>query len=59
MKSQKTLSKLTPKIQSLKEIIKDLESLESNQEAETVSQLLKIIVDLFEQVEKRLTELEK
>ena len=51
--------KLTPKIQSLKEIIKDLESLESNQEAETVSQLLKIIVDLFEQVEKRLTELEK
>jgi len=59
MKSQKTLSKLTPKIQSLKEIIKDLESLESNQEAETISQLLKIIVDLFEQVEKRLTELEK
>jgi len=51
--------KLTPKIQLLKEIIKDLESLESNQEAETVSQLLKIIVDLFEQVEKRLTELEK
>jgi hypothetical protein len=62
MKSQKTLSKLTPKIQSLKQIIKDLQKLESNQEAETVSRLLKIIVDLFEQVkqvEKRLTELEK
>jgi len=59
MKSQKTLSKLTQKIQSLKEIIKDLDQLENNDAAEITSQLLKIIVDLFEQVEKRLTELEK
>ena len=50
--------KLTQKIQSLKQIIKDLDKLE-NQEAEITSQLLKIIADLFQELDQRLTELEK
>ena len=59
MKSPKTPSELTLKIQSLKQIIKDLKKLENNQEAETISQLLKIMVSLFEEVDQRLTKLTK
>lgn len=51
--------KLTQKIQSLKEIIKELDQLENNDSAETVSQLLKIMANMFKEVEQRLTELEK
>lgn len=60
MRKNKTMTKkLAQKIQSLEEIIKDLDQLESNDSAETVSQLLKIMTNLFEEVEQRLTELEK
>jgi hypothetical protein len=59
MKSQKTLSKLTLKIQKIKQIIKELEQLENNDSAETISELLKMMVSLFEEVDQRLTELEK
>jgi hypothetical protein len=58
MKSQKTLSKLTLKIQKIKQIIKELEQLENNDSAETISELLKMMVSLFEEVDQRLTELE-
>ena len=57
MKNQKS-QPLTSQIQSLKEIIKDLAQLENNDSAELVSQLLKIMVSLFEEVERRLLELE-
>jgi len=53
------MNQLKTKIQSLKEIIKDLKSLKSNPEAKTISQLLKIITDLCQEVDHRLTELEK
>ena len=54
--------KLALKISKIKQIIKELAALEqeeNNQEAETVSQLLKMMVSLFEEVDQRLTELEK
>ena len=57
MKSPKTLSKLTQKIQSLKQIIKELKQLENNDTAENLTQLLKMMVSLFEEVDQRLTEL--
>ena len=59
MQNQKTLSKLTLKIQSLKQIIKELKQLENNDSVETVSELLKIMVSLFEEVDQRLTKLTK
>ena len=59
MKSKKTSSKLTLKIQQIKEIIKDLDQLENNDSAEIISQLLKMMSNLFEEVDQRLTELEK
>ena len=59
MQNQKTLSKLTLKIQSLKQIIKELKQLENNDTAETISELLKIMVSLFEEVDQRLTKLTK
>jgi hypothetical protein len=52
------MNQLTQKIQSLKEIIKDLQSLKSNQEAETISLLLKMMSEMFEEVDQRLTEIE-
>ena len=59
MQNQKSLSKLTQKIQSLKPIIKELKQLENNDTAETISELLKIMVSLFEEVDQRLTKLAK
>ena len=59
MQNQKTLSKLTLKIQSLKQIIKELKQLENNDAVETISELLKIMVSLFEEVDQRLTKLTK
>ena len=59
MQNQKTLSKLTLKIQSLKQIIKELKQLENNDAVETISELLKIMVSLFEEVDQRLKALEK
>ena len=59
MQNQKTLSKLTLKIQSLKQIIKELKQLENNDSVETISELLKIMVSLFEEVDQRLTKLTK
>jgi len=59
MQNQKSLSKLTLKIQSLKQIIKELKQLENNDTAETISELLKIMVSLFEEVDQRLTKLTK
>jgi hypothetical protein len=59
MKSPKTPSKLTQKIQSLKPIIKELKQLENNDTAETISELLKIMVSLFEEVDQRLKALEQ
>jgi hypothetical protein len=55
-------SKLSLKISQLQELIKVLESLEqkeNNQAAGTVSQLLKMMTSLLEEVDHRLTELEK
>ena len=52
-------SKLTLKIQKIKQIIKELDQLENNDSAETISQLLKMMTSLFEEVNQRLTELEK
>jgi hypothetical protein len=57
MQNQKTLSKLTQKIQSLKQIIKELKQLENNDLVET--ELLKIMVSLFEEVDQRLKALEQ
>jgi hypothetical protein len=51
--------KLTQKIQSLKEIIKDLDQLENNDLAEIISQLLKIMISLIEELDQRLKPLEK
>ena len=59
MQNQKSLSKLTLKIQSLKQIIKELKQLENNDAVETISELLKIMVSLFEEVDQRLTKLTK
>ena len=59
MQNQKSLSKLTLKIQSLKQIIKELKQLENNDTAETISELLKIMVSLFEEVDQRLKALEQ
>ena len=50
--------KLALKISKIKSIIKDLDKLENNPEAENLSQLLKMMADLFEEVDQRLTELE-
>ncbi len=53
--------KLASKISKIKQIIKDLENLEqkeNDQGAGVISQLLKIMADLFEDVEQRLTKLE-
>jgi hypothetical protein len=53
-------SQLTLKIQKIKAIIKDLNHLKATEtEIETISHLLAIITDLFEEVDQRLTELEK
>ena len=51
--------KLTQKIQSLKETIKDLEQLKNNDSAELVSLLLKRLTSMLEEVDQRLTALEK
>jgi phage host-nuclease inhibitor protein Gam len=59
MKTKK--QKLALKIQKIKEIIKEfkrLEQKENDQVAGAVSQLLKMMSDLFEEVDQRLTELE-
>jgi hypothetical protein len=53
------MNQLKTKIQSLKEIIKELDQLENNDSAAITSQLLKIITDLFEELDQRLTKLEK
>ena len=53
--------KLALKISKIKQIIKDLENLEqkeNDQGAGVISQLLKMMADLFEEVDQRLTELE-
>ena len=53
--------KLASKISKIKQIIKDLENLEqkeNDQGAGVISQLLKMMADLFEEVDQRLTELE-
>jgi hypothetical protein len=58
---KKTPSELTLKIQKIKELVKHLENLEqaeNNQEAGVISQLLKMMTSLFEEVNQRLTELE-
>ena len=50
------------KIQKLREIIEglaDLEHEENNQQAGNIAYLLKMITDTFEDVEQRLTALEK
>ena len=52
------MNQLKTKIQSLKQIIKDLDKLE-NQEAENFSQLLKIMISLIEELDQRLKALEK
>lgn len=52
-------TKLTQKIQSLKKIIQDLDQLENNDSAEMISLLLKKLTSLFEEIEQRLTKLEK
>jgi hypothetical protein len=51
--------KLTSKINQIKAIIKDLQSLENHPETETITSLLVIMADLFEAVNQRLTALEK
>jgi len=53
------MNQLKTKIQSLKEIIKELDQLENNDLAEITSQLLKIMISLIEELDQRLTELEK
>jgi hypothetical protein len=61
MKTKKNLSNLSLKIQKIKELSKELKRLEqkeNNQGAGTISQLLKIMSSLFEEVDQRLTELE-
>jgi len=51
---------LTQKIQILQELTTQLEvHEENNQEAGVMSHFLKIIANLFEEVNQRLTELEK
>lgn len=53
---------LSLKIQQLKALVKGLADLErqaNNQEAGTISQLLAMMTDLFEEVEQRLIALEK
>jgi hypothetical protein len=59
MKSKKISSNLSLKIQKIKQAIKELDQLENNDSAEMVSQLLKMMTNLFEEVDQRLTELEK
>jgi hypothetical protein len=62
MKTKKNKQELFLKIQKIKELVKDLENLEqkeNNQEAGIISQLLKMISSMFEDVEQRLKELEK
>jgi phage host-nuclease inhibitor protein Gam len=61
MKTKKNLSNLSLKIQKIKELSKELKRLEqkeNDQGAGTISQLLKIMSSLFEEVDQRLTELE-
>ncbi len=58
MKAKKNLSNLSLKISKIKSIIKDLDKLENNPEAENLSQLLKMMTDLFQEVDQRLTKLE-
>jgi ribosome-binding protein aMBF1 (putative translation factor) len=59
MKTKKSQQKLALKIHKIKAIIKHLENLKNNPEAEVISQLLKMMSSLFEEVDQRLTELEK
>jgi len=59
MKTKKSQQKLAAKIHKIKEIIKHLENLKNNPEAGVISQLLKMMSSLFEEVDQRLTELEK
>jgi ribosome-binding protein aMBF1 (putative translation factor) len=53
---------LAQKLQNTKELIQALEELEyeeNNQEAGNISHLLKIMTDMFEEVDQRLKALEK
>jgi hypothetical protein len=49
---------LSLKIQKIRQIIKELDQLKNNNSAEFTSQLLKMMTDLLEEVDQRLTELE-
>ena len=52
--------KLATKIQKIKALVKELKKFEENSsEIETMSYFLKFMVSMFEDVEQRLTELEK
>jgi hypothetical protein len=53
------MKQLKTKIQSLKQIIKELDQLENNDSAEITSQLLKIMISLIEEIDQRLKVLEK
>ena len=60
MKSKnKQLSLKIQKLKKIVKVLKDLEQKENNQEAGTISYLLKMMSSLFEEVDQRLTELER